>query len=114
MRFPTSAPEPWHKTNTPGGHLFFSKTSATILVVAIEIKLTEPAPFHIVISPHIADKAKFQKNTAFGKLKAEITPTIPNGFHYSIIKWSGLSLGITDPLMHLDIPVAMSQTSIDS
>lgn len=55
------------------------------------------APFHKVRSPQTAAIAKFQPNTALGKLKAEITATRPKGFHYSIIKCSGLSEGITFP-----------------
>lgn len=43
-----------------------------------------------------------------------ITAINPNGFHYSIIKWLGLSDGITYPLMHLDIPQAISKISIAS
>lgn len=111
---PTSLPEPYVKTKTPGGHLFLSRTSATILLVAIATKLVVLAPFHTVESPQIQARAKFQKKTAFGKLKAVITAIRPRGFHYSIIKWSGLSEGITDPLMHLAKPVAKSQISIDS
>lgn len=82
--------------------------------VAIAIIGVVGAGFHIVMLPPIIAKAKFHPKTAFGKLKAVITPTIPNGFHYSIIKWSGLSLGITDPLIALDKPQAKSQTSIVS
>lgn len=52
---------------------------------AIEIKGVVGAGFQIVIFPVIIDKAKFQKKTAQGKLKAEITPTTPRGFHYSRI-----------------------------
>ena len=46
--------------------------------------------------------AAFQEWTAHGKLKAEMTPTIPYGFQTSIIKWPGLSDGITFPDMHLE------------
>jgi hypothetical protein len=53
------------------------------------------AGFKIVIFPPIMDRAKFHPKTAFGKLKAVMTPTIPRGFQCSIMKWSGLSLGIT-------------------
>ena len=52
---------------------------------AIEIKGVVGAGFQTVIFPEIIDKAKFQKNTAHGKLNAEITPTTPRGFHYSKI-----------------------------
>jgi uncharacterized protein YqfB (UPF0267 family) len=42
--------------------------------------------------------AAFQANTALGKLKAVITPTVPSGFHTYIIKWSFLSELKTCPL----------------
>jgi len=54
--------------------------------VAIAINGVVGAGFHKVIFPPIIDKAKFHPKTAFGKLKAVITPTTPNGFHYSIMK----------------------------
>lgn len=74
----------------------------------------EEAPFHKVLSPQIIAIPKFQQNTAQGKLKAEITAMSPNGFHYSIMKWLGLSEGITYPLILLLIPQAISNTSIAS
>jgi hypothetical protein len=39
----------------------------------------------MVMFPQIIEIAKFHPKTAWGKLKAVITPTIPRGFHYSII-----------------------------
>lgn len=77
-------------------------------------KEVEEAPFHKVKSPAIIAIPKFQAYTAQGKLKAEITAISPKGFHYSIIKWLGLSEGITAPLIPLDIPQAMSKISIAS
>lgn len=58
--------------------------------------------------------AKFQPKTAQGKLNAVTTPIIPKGFHYSIIKCSGLSDGIIFPFKALDKPHAISQQSINS
>jgi hypothetical protein len=55
------------------------------LIKAIEINGVDGAGFQMVMLPVIIDKAKFQKYTAHGKLKAEMTPTIPSGFHYSRI-----------------------------
>ena len=82
--------------------------------MAILTKEVEEAPFQRVKSPAIMAIPKFHPKTAQGKLKAEITAINPKGFHYSIIKWSGLSEGITDPLILLDIPQAMSKISIAS
>jgi len=72
------------------------------------------APFQHVKFPQIAAIAKFQPNTAQGKLNAVITPITPKGFHYSIIKCSGLSDGIIFPFKALDNPHAISQQSINS
>jgi hypothetical protein len=83
---PTSFPDPTTMVRTPSGQLFLFNTSATILVEAMVTKETEEAPFHTVKLPVAIAMARFQKNTAFGKLKAEITPIKPNGFHYSIMK----------------------------
>lgn len=71
-------------------------------------------PFHKVESPQIMAKAKFQVKTAQGKLKAVMQAINPTGFHYSIIKWLGLSEGITYPLIALEIPQAISKISIPS
>jgi hypothetical protein len=56
------------------------------------------APFQVTVSPQIKAMAAFQINTAFGKLKAVTTPTVPNGFHTSIMKWSFLYEFNTLPL----------------
>lgn len=111
---PIVLPPPEHMANTPFGTLFRSNTSAHILVVAIVHKEVDVAPFHIVRSPQIIAIPKFQQNTATGKLNAEITAIKPKGFHYSIMKWLGLSEGMTDPLIPLDIPQAISKISIAS
>jgi hypothetical protein len=55
------------------------------LIKAIDINGVDGAGFHIVILPVIIDNAKFQKYTAQGKLNAEMTATIPRGFHCSRI-----------------------------
>jgi hypothetical protein len=81
---PISDP-PQHKVTTPGGQLFFYKTSTITLVVIIDNKEADGAAFNIVIFPVIIEIAKFHPKTALGKLKAVITPTIPRGFHYSIM-----------------------------
>lgn len=62
-----------------------------ILAVAIVIKDEAGAPFQAMVLPQIQPIAAFQAKTAFGKLNAEITPTVPKGFQTSIIKCYGLS-----------------------
>lgn len=111
---PTVLPGPVTIAKTPSGALFFSKTSAIILVVAKVTRDVVEAPFHKTKSPHIKAIAKFQPKTAHGKLKAVMTPINPKGFHYSIIKWSGLSEGIIFPFKDLLNPQAISQISINS
>ncbi len=51
------------------------------------------APFQIVVFPQISEIALFQPKTAQGKLNADITPTMPSGFHCSIKKWPGPFIG---------------------
>ena len=85
-----------------------------IFPIATVVKHVVRAGFQIIVFPQIKDRAVFHPQTATGKLKAVITPTIPTGFQTSIIQWSGLSLGKTFPSMVLDIPVAISQISMNS
>lgn len=85
-----------------------------ILVQAMDDKFVEGAPFQTQTSPQINPSAKFQPNTATGKLNAVIMPTTPKGFHYSIMKCDGLSDGITNPYNDLDNPQAISQMSMIS
>ena len=63
------------------------------LLLQLKCKIQEKFYFSITKA-----KALFHPNTAHGKLNAEMTPTIPKGFHCSIKKWPGLSLGIILPL----------------
>lgn len=103
---------PWTTVNTFGFILFFCKTLAIILEVAIVTNDVDGAPFHVITSPHINAIAAFQPKTAHGKLKAVITPTIPNGFQTYIIKCYGLYELNTEPPIVLDNPHAMSHMSI--
>ena len=80
----------------------------------MEVRQVVRAGFQITKSPQIRARAMFQPATATGKLNAEITPTIPSGFHYSSIQCCGLSLGMTLPDIVLDIPTAISHISINS
>lgn len=81
---------PWTTVNTLGLILFFYKTLAITFAVAIVVKEDCGEPFQVTTFPQIKAIAAFHPNTAFGKLNAVITPTIPNGFQIYIIKWSGL------------------------
>jgi len=89
-----SAP-PMQQVTIPLGRSFFSNIELMICMVARLKVAAEGAGFHITQFPQIREIAKFHPNTAFGKLNAVITPTIPKGFHYSIMKCSFLSDGIT-------------------
>lgn len=60
------------------------------LVDAMVIRDVVGAPFQTTKSPQMNAMAAFHPKTAQGKLKAVITPTIPNGFQSSIMKCSGL------------------------
>jgi hypothetical protein len=53
--------------------------------------------FQIVTSPQTVASAAFQDHTAAGKLKAEITPTIPSGCHCSSKRCSSRSEAIDNP-----------------
>lgn len=94
---PMSTP-PWRTVKTFGLIPFFSRTSAIILAVAMVIIEVCGDPFQVIQFPQIKAIAAFHPKTAFGKLKAVIIPTIPNGFQTSIMKWSGLSELNIEPL----------------
>lgn len=111
--WPMSTP-PCTTVTTLGFILFSAKTSPMILAHAIVIKDVVGAPFQTTKLPQIRAIAAFQPKTALGKLKAVITPTIPRGFHTSIMKCSGLSELKTDPPIVLESPQAISQTSMTS
>ena len=53
--------------------------------------------FHTTGSPQTRAMAVFQDHTATGKLKAEMTPTTPNGCQVSISRWPGRSEGMVRP-----------------
>ena len=53
--------------------------------------------FHITLFPQTIANAKFQAQTATGKLKAEMTAIGPNGCQTSINLWPGRSLGMVNP-----------------
>ena len=86
----------------------------TIIYVAIEHRQVVSAGFQIIKSPQMNAMVAFHPLTATGKLKAVMQPIIPSGFHCSIMKCPGRSLGSTLPEMVRDMPVAMSQMSMYS
>ena len=53
--------------------------------------------FQITGSPQTTARAKFQAQTATGKLKALMTPIGPNGCQVSIIRWPGRSEAMVRP-----------------
>ena len=65
------------------GHSFGEKYEEEM---ATAVNGTEEDGFQITVSPAIAAIKAFQAHTATGKLKAEITPTIPSGCHCSYIR----------------------------
>ena len=126
IALPTSAP-PQIMLQMAPGRLLSSKTLATILLVAMLQSGVDGAPFQIIVLPQIyfwkwiklrfnidehkfiwitMARALFQPKTATGKLKAEMMPTVPRGFHISSRAWLGLSDGITLPSNILESPTA--------
>ena len=65
------------------GRLFLSRTSATTLVMATDVRGVVGAPFHNIVSPQAMAMAEFQPYTATGKLKAVMIPITPSGFQFS-------------------------------
>ena len=100
--------------NTLGLILFFYRISPITVAQALVIREALGAGFQHIKSPQIIAIAAFHPKTAHGKLKAVMTPTIPNGFQTSIIKCSGLSEFKTLPPIVLDNPQAISQISMNS
>lgn len=58
-------------------------------MVAIVTSEAVGAFFQRTRFPQTRAMAAFHMNTAHGKLKAEITPTMPTGFQTYMIRWSG-------------------------
>ena len=86
----------------------------TIFVWATVTREDVSLPFQIIVFPAISPIAVFHPETAHGKLKAEMIPIDPIGFHYSTMLWFGLSLASVLPPIVLDMPHAMSQISMYS
>lgn len=110
---PISAP-PCSTVSTLGLIPFFLKTSPMICALAMVTSEEAGAPFQVTVFPQMRAMAAFHAKTAFGKLKAVMTPTVPSGFHTSIMKCSFRSELKTCPPIVRDIPQAMSHTSIVS
>src|SRR5882724_2468424 len=75
---PMSLP-PTTRLQTPSGTLFFLNTSAMICWQATAQSGVFSEGFHIQTSPQTQPSILFQLQTATGKLKAEMIPTIPKG-----------------------------------
>jgi hypothetical protein len=82
--------------------------------VATAASGTDEAGFHTIVSPHTAASAAFHDQTADGKLKAVMIPTMPSGCHCSYIRWPGRSECVITPYSWRDRPTANSQMSIIS
>ena len=81
----------------PSGRLFLSSTFAIMLCTATAQSMVFEDGFHSTTSPQIKASIAFQDQTATGKLKADITPTIPNGCHCSNMRWSSRSEWVVMP-----------------
>src|SRR5215218_1146287 len=113
IRSPNSL-SPITKPDTPSGTPFCLNTEATIFWQAMPHNGVFSDGFQIHTSPHTQASIAFQLHTATGKLKAEITPTIPNGCHCSYILCPGRSLCMVNPCNCRESPRAKSQMSIIS
>ena len=102
------------RLNTPSGRLLSVSTLAIILCTAIPVRGVFELGFQITTSPAIAAIIAFHAQTATGKLNAVTIPTIPSGWYWSYILWSGRSECIVIPFNNLACPTAKSQTSIIS
>ncbi|MNL18903.1 hypothetical protein D3C87_1400750 [compost metagenome] len=81
---PTSL-SPMIRFETPSGISLALKTAAIICWQAMAVKGVFSEGFQIQTLPHTRAKAAFQLQTATGKLKAEMMPTMPSGCHCSYI-----------------------------
>src|SRR2546430_13513190 len=82
---PTFLP-PTTRLLTPSGTLFLLKTSDTMFWQAKAQSGVFSEGFHTHTSPQTQASILFQLQTATGKLKAEMIPTIPRGCHCSYIR----------------------------
>mmetsp|Transcript_4872 Transcript_4872/g.12485 ORF Transcript_4872/g.12485 Transcript_4872/m.12485 type:complete len:256 (-) Transcript_4872:96-863(-) len=114
MASPTSAPRPWQMTETAGLMEFFWSTSVMIFCVAMETREEDSAPLRIWVLPQTSETAEFQPQTAWGKLKAVMIPTVPRGFQHSRTEWLVRSDGRIWPGSWRLMPQARSQMSMYS
>ena len=78
ISFPIS-PSPITSPETPSGTPLAAKTSWVMCWQAIAVSGVFSDGFQTQTSPQTHAKAVFQFQTATGKLKAEIIPTMPSG-----------------------------------
>ena len=69
-----------------------SSTLRATLVIAIAVSGDFQLGFHSEALPQIMASIEFQAQTAAGKLKALMMPTVPIGCHCSFIECCGRSL----------------------
>ena len=77
---------PFIKLKIPSGKLFSLSTCAISFWQAIALNGVFSDGFHTHTSPQTAASILFQLQTATGKLKAEMIPTIPIGCHCSYMR----------------------------
>ena len=88
---------PITRLNTPSGTLFPFMTFAMIRCRAIEHRGVLGLGFQIETFPQTAAIMAFHDQTATGKLKAEIMPTIPSGWYWSYMRCPGRSECMVEP-----------------
>ena len=99
---------------TPSLILFRLKTSCAICWHAMAVKGVFSDGFQTHTSPQTQASMAFQLQTATGKLKADITPTIPSEWYCSYMRCSGRSLCMVRPYNCRLSPTAKSHISIIS
>ena len=94
--FPTWVP-PLITEEMPSGSSFSAKTSASSFWQARLQRGTFSLGFQTQTSPHTRARAVFQLQTATGKLKADMMPTMPSGWYCSYMRCSGRSECMVSP-----------------
>ncbi len=94
---PTASRPPTVKLKMAGSTPLARHTRSAILMVAMAHRGVWPDGFQIVASPQTAARALFQAQTATGKLKALMMPTMPKGCHCSIMRCCGRSEAMVKP-----------------
>ena len=96
-RSPTVAPSPMTRLKMAGSTSLARQMRSAILMVAMAVSGVWLEGFQMVASPQTAARALFQDQTATGKLKAVMMPTMPSGCHCSIMRCWGRSEAMVRP-----------------